>query len=120
MLHITPELVEAGYEMLRLSPPFNRWALPHVDEVVIHATPIKGTGNRGCQGEHWFDGKQHHIRINPKRHHTLASMLMTLAHEMIHMRESMLAIRSDVFHGKDFQRMARQVCKCHGFDGGQF
>lgn len=119
MLHITPDIVEAAYELLRLTPPFKGWRLPDGDDVVFHAVLIKGP-HKGCQGEHWFDGKQHHIRINPKRHHTLASLLMTLAHEVVHMREATMKLRADVMHGREFQHMAKAVCDKHGFDRGQF
>jgi hypothetical protein len=119
MLHITPEIVENAYELLKLTPPFRGWKLPPADDVVFSAVPIKGARG-GCQGEHWFDGKSHHIRINPKRHSALSSMLATLAHEMIHMREAQLALRNDVFHGRMFQEMADRVCKAHTFDRGQF
>lgn len=118
-MHITPEMVERAYELLRATPPFRGWRLPEADEVAFHAVHIKGP-HKGCQGEHWFDGERHHIRINPKRHHTLASLLMTLAHEMVHLRENMLSVRADVMHGREFQKMAKIVCCAHGFDRGQF
>lgn len=120
-MHITPDIVEAGYELLRKTPPFRGWKLPDGDDVFFSAVPIKGARG-GCQGEHWFDGKNHHVRVNPRRHKTLGSMLMTLGHEMVHMREAELALRTDVFHGAQFQRMADQVCspRNHGFDRGQF
>lgn len=120
MLHLTPELLEAGYELLRKTPPFRGWKLPEGDDVVFYATTITKPERHGYQGEHWFTGGAHHIRVNPKRHHTISAMLMTLAHEMIHMRESILALRADVMHGAQFQRMADQVCRYHGFDRGQF
>lgn len=115
-MHITPEILEASYELLKLTPPFNRWKLPDADDVIFHATP----GPNRYQGEHWFDEKNHNIRVNPKRHSTMWSMLATLAHEMIHVRESQLSLRADVFHGRTFQALATKVCKVHGFDRGQF
>jgi hypothetical protein len=118
-LHITPDMLEQGYRLLCLSPPFSAWHLPEADDVVFHAVPIKGP-HKGCQGEHWFDGEHHHLRISPKRHSTYNSMLMTLAHEVVHMQESILKLRADVMHGREFQRMATAVCRNHLFDRGQF
>ena len=34
-MQITPELLEASYELLRSMPPFKRWKLPHADNVVF-------------------------------------------------------------------------------------
>lgn len=115
-IHITTEMVETAYELLRLSPPFKRWRLPHPDEIAFHVTAIKGR----AQADHTHDGTRHIIRINPTRHHTLTSMVATLAHEMVHMREYEMGLRADVLHGATFQRMADQVCRYHSFDRGQF
>lgn len=125
-LHLTPALLEATYELLRLTPPFRAWHLPDADEVEFHAVSIKGV----AQAEHYIlgnsttrlkDKTEHHvIRLNPKRHHTLQAVMMTLAHEMCHMREYELGNRVTGCHGAKFDELAKLVCKHHGFDRGQF
>lgn len=115
-IHITHQLLEHNYELLRMTPPFNRWGLPPADEVELHATHI----SENAQGEYYFKGGRHVIRVNPKRHKTLNSMQFTLAHEMCHLREYMLGHRKVGCHGWMFNRLADSVCKHHGWDRGQF
>lgn len=120
MLHLTPQMLVQGYELLRVTPPFEEWGLPESDAVAFYATSIDRPGRHGNQGEHWFDGTMHHVRVNPNRHHSLRAMLETLAHEMCHMRQEILGTRGDINHGRQFQGLARIVCRCHIFDLGQF
>lgn len=118
MLHITPDMLEQGYELLKLSKPFSAWKLPDADKVVFLATSIDAAGKHGSQGQHWHDGVYHHIQVNPERHHTYHAMLMTLAHEMVHVRQYELGRRNT--HGVFFERLSAQVCRHHCFDLGQF
>jgi hypothetical protein len=121
-IHITADLIEASYERLRMTPPFNKWKLPHADDVEFHAVPIKGEAS----AEHYVladleKKTEHHvIRINPKRHSTLHMLDATLAHEICHMREYHTGSRRVGCHGAQFKRLADLVCKHHGFDRGQF
>jgi hypothetical protein len=121
-IHITHELIEISYERLRMTAPFNKWKLPHADQVELHAVPIRGDAS----AEHYVladleKKTEHHvIRVNPKRHSSLAMLDATLAHEMCHMREYDLGSRRVGCHGKVFHRLADQVCKHHNFDRGQF
>lgn len=116
-MHLTPDMLESGYRLLCHTPPFNRWKMPHPDDVVFYAKTIDKSGTHGTQGQYWFDNIHHHIQVNPARHHTLAAMLMTLAHEMVHLRVGNLERGA---HGRLYQRLADQVCRHHGFDRGQF
>lgn len=116
MLHLTPAILEAAYELLRLTPPFKRWKLPPADELEFRATRLSD----GSQGECWLrKDKTLCLTVNPERHHTLTAALTTLAHEMVHVREYKLGITS-TSHGKVFDKLAGKVCKIHGFDRGQF
>lgn len=121
-IHVTTELIEASYERLRLTPPFNRWGLPHADEVEFHAVPIQGNASAEHSVIHHVASKREHhlIRISPKRHSTLHMLDATLAHEICHMREYKLGSRRMGCHGAMFGKLADQVCRHHGFDRGQF
>ncbi len=114
MLNLTPELMEATYELLRLTPPFKAWKLPEADAVAFH---VIGSVH---QADHCMVGDMHQIRISANKHKTLRALTETMAHEMIHCHEAQLKLRSDVAHGAKFQRFADRVCKIHGFDRGQF
>lgn len=116
MLHLTTDILERSYELLRATAPFRRWNLPPADDLEFRATRLADND----QGECWLrkDGSIC-LTVNPDRHHTLAAALMTLAHEMIHVREYKMGVRG-TSHGKVFNRLANQVCRHHGFDRGQF
>lgn len=117
MIHLTPNMLEAAYELLRTTPPFRGWKLPDGETISFHVTNSNHT-----HGQHIATPgvNDHIIKISAKRHKTMISLLLTMAHEMVHVREHGLGIRADVMHGKAFKRLADQVCKHHKFDGGQF
>lgn len=110
-LHLTPDLIEAVYELLRATPPFRRWKLPHADDVEFHV--IK---SGAIDGDCAYDGDRFTIRLSADRHSMLASTIATMAHEMCHMRYP----RDRAHHGKLFKRLAAQVCAVHGFDPKTF
>jgi hypothetical protein len=114
-LHITPAMCETAYELLRTTPPFRGWHLPHADEV-----RFKISGDLWAYGSHWHDPKGHEIRISYRNIKQLGTLTRVMAHEMCHMREVQLKSRSDVMHGRTFQRLKAQVCKWHHFDIGAF
>ena len=109
-------IVEQCYELLRTTPPFKRWKLPHADELIIHIVGSKeifGYVNRGRSGEFI-------LKISQHNHRTLESLLRTVGHEMVHMREFLTGVRADVHHGARYHKLADQVCKFHQWDRGVF
>lgn len=112
-LHVTPEILEATYELLRMTPPFRGWKLPHADEVAFSVLTTDE-----LDGDYAFEKGRHHIRLSAAKHKTLHSVTATVAHEMCHMRDQINSVRSH--HGGSFKRMADAVCRWHGFDRGQF
>lgn len=116
MLHLTPEIVEAAYEVLRLTKPFNRWKLPDPDEIEFRAVKMTGQDQAYCV----HDGKRHVIAIAINKHTSLHSLIPTLAHEMLHMHLDRAYPRDRAHHGKRFHRHADQICRHHTFDRGQF
>lgn len=123
-LHLTPAMLECAYELLRATPPFKGWRLPEADDVEFHATHVKS--DRWSDFSHWYDdrGKKPRgkwvIRIDPRGCHQIGTLLVLLAHEMVHLYQAVRGGRLDVEHGADFRRLAKQVCARHGFDLGSF
>lgn len=115
-LHLTHAMLAQAYELLRATPPFRGWKLPPAEEVEFHVTASVADHADYCNLQ---DGR-HRIRVSYKRHKTLRSLIETMAHEMIHMRERQLKLRWDVAHGATFQRLADRICALHGFDRGSF
>ena len=108
-------MLEAAYELLRTSPPFNRWKLPEADEVAFHVT-----GHRDRRGDHCVQGSEHIIRISAPLHSTLRHVLETVAHEMCHMRQFVTAPQDQALHGWRFKVYAKAVCRIHRFDLSEF
>lgn len=114
-LHLTPAMLESAYELLRQTPPFRRWKLPHPDDLEFRATPLVDNDQGELRKK--SDGS-YCITVNPNRHKTLWATIMTLAHEMAHIRQEQLGRRDH--HGASFQKLADQICAHHVFDRGQF
>jgi len=114
MLSITPEAVEAAYELLRTTPPFDGWRLPPGDQVEFRVT-----GDRTALGSCRTDRAC--ITISGHLHGHLSSLLETMAHEMIHLWQARRSAgRPDVDHDREFTRAAQRIARLHGFDPRQF
>lgn len=113
-LHLTHENLAAAYELLRTTPPFRGWKLPHVDDVEFHVMRT-----RNCYGDCSHNGKGFVLRISQTRQRSLGTLLATMAHEMCHIRQMKLA-KTEAYHGATFQRLADRVCGYHQFDRGAF
>ena len=114
-MHLTPEILEAAYEYLRATPPFARWKLPPGDEVAFRVLVT-----RDICGQHRHDGKQHIIDVSTGRHEHTASLMITMAHEMVHLAQALRATETAGDHNREFQRLGRLVCRHHGFDSKEF
>lgn len=115
-LHITPEMMERTYELLRLTPPFRGWNLPHADEIEFRAVNMRGQDQGYCQ----HLGTHHCIALATNKHSTLHSLTLTIAHEMVHLRMEHAHPKDRAHHGARFKRYADMVCRHHTFDRGQF
>lgn len=111
-LNLTPQMMEAAYELLRSTPPFRGWRLPEADDIrfVVMADP-------SAHG-HFYADPLPTIGVNQKRTLTLNALLMNTAHEMIHLRQWWDGAPQT--HGTYYQEMKRAVCRHHGFDPGVF
>lgn len=114
-LGVTPEMVEAAYELLRLSPPFRRWKLPAGDGIEFHVTRH---GDRYGDCERPKDGKPPIIRISSAKVLTMDRLVRTMAHEMVHLYLEGKDRR--IRHGAIFWRHAKQVCRVLDFDEEEF
>lgn len=115
-LRLTPDMLEAAYELLRTTPPFKGWRLPSADDVEFHVTRHQ---NRYADYEFDKLRKVHIVRVSQVKNVRLDKLLETLAHEMIHMRQ-FLSGKREADHGALFQREANRICNTHGFDRAIF
>ena len=116
MLHLTPAMCEAAYELLHATPPFRRKKLPPADEVSF---VVIWTDRCGADYFRLKNGT-HRIRINGKWCGSLQPLLQAMAHEMTHMMVDLACPSDQAHHGSRFNRAAARVCRCHLFDPRRF
>jgi hypothetical protein len=114
-LRLTPAMLEATYELLRLTKPFKQWKLPHADDVEFHVTR-----HADRRGDCVDAGHAHVIRISETQHDTLVDLIETMAHEMVHLRLDIIRPKDKATHGVWFKRLAKQVCRHQGFEEATF
>lgn len=105
---ITQETLIAGYQLLRVTTPFRGLRLPPSDDITFKLTKDKKLAG-SCN---LTDATV--IEISSHFHSHLQPLLVTLAHEMIHVWE--LHKFGKASHGEAFQKLAHRVCRAHGFD----
>lgn len=113
-LRLTPDILRGAFDFLKTTPPFSRWRLPESDDIEFHVGRAKD-----CLG-HYEGGEtaEHRIAVHETGVGFTITLLEVMAHEIIHLR---LANTKDCRgHGAAFKRLARLVCKYHGFDPKRF
>jgi len=110
-LPLTIALLAATYDVLLLTPPFRRWKMP--SSVAIRFRITRSVGARGAaRGDHT-------IEISSRNVGRLDNLIMTMAHEMVHVHNHTTGHTRSA-HGAEFRRCADLVCKHHGFDPQMF
>lgn len=115
-IEITPEMVEACYEWLRLTPPFRAWKLPSGDGVEFRVT-----GHRDRSAH--FRASLHpdvapEIATSVNGLHDYSQFVQAVAHELVHFYLDRRGM--DDNHGPNFLKAARRVCKHFGWEEKDF
>lgn len=113
-MHITPDILETAYELLRATKPFNKWRLPDADDIEFRVTAARDRSGH-FRGEN-IPGAGHEIAVSVNGIHDYGQMLETLAHECIHLRQYLRGSGSRNPHNQEFHRLAARVCDLHGFE----
>ena len=108
-LKLHQDMIAAAYDFLRRTEPFKAWRLPPSEEV-----RFKVVKDPKMFADFGMEFGKPVIRISAAKNGHTATMLATLAHEMIHLRQELTGDRE--VHGVRFKRMAARVCAAHGFD----
>jgi hypothetical protein len=108
-LRLTPDMLAVAYDFLRTTEPFRRWRLPESDELGFHV--VRDTA---LSADFGVREDMPYIRVSEANNGHTVTLLATLAHEMIHLRQHLTGDRE--YHGPRFRRMAARVCAVHGFD----
>lgn len=111
-------MVAAAYEFLRTTPPFKRWRLPDAEAIEFNVLRIS---HLQAQHQRYHRTRNHVITVSELRvGHTL-TLLGAVAHEMIHLYQDERGTETKgAEHNAEFQRLAKLVCRYHGFDPKAF
>ena len=113
-MKVTPRHVSAAYRLFRTLPPYCRWGLPEDVEFRITKRP-------DVYGTYQLVGGRHRITISRRNVKSLHGLIVTLAHELIHLRQELTGSCGDRSqHNRAFVRTARHVCRALGFDSAGF
>lgn len=112
-ISIHVETLRCAYELLRATTPIFK-SLPPAE--VIKFQVIRKASLRG---DYEFDGN-HRIRVSTTNHTTLEWLLITVAHEMCHMKQQLEHPSDRAAHGSRWRHYADIVCRVHSFDRGAF
>lgn len=110
-LPLTPDIVEAAYELLSATPPFKSWNLPAGEEI-----KFKVAKTPHLRGWHTNHGRKNEIAISEGCVGRIDTLLMTVAHEMIHLHQVVSGMKVSSEHDAAFMKLAKSVCKVHGWD----
>lgn len=118
-LRLTPKTLEAAYDYLRATPPFDRWGLPPGGDVkfIVSRRPSEF-------GRYQWLGNKHSISMSAKAIGQTLTLMQYTAHEMVHLHLQATKQESKSgsmnAHNAAFRRYAGQVCRWHGFDPKAF
>lgn len=120
-LRLTPLNLIAAYDYLKTTAPFNKWKLPHADDLEFHVTDH---ADRYGHILDFPDARKKYliIAVSVIKTNTTCALLETIAHEMCHLkqrRDRGYRARGQG-HGPTFKRLAKDVCRSHGFDPKTF
>ena len=102
-------VLAAGYDFLRATPPFRGWKLPPAYEIGFAVV----ASCRVFADLTMQDGMPI-IRVSEATNGHTVTLLATLAHELCHLRQFRFGDSGN--HNALFHRLARSVCRAHGFD----
>lgn len=113
-MKVTARHVRAMYALFRTLPPYNRWKLPPPEKVRFAVNSIRGEYGR-------YESPQHRISVSRRNVKTFHALAVTVAHEVIHLRQELTKTYSDRSqHNRAFVRTAKHVCRALGFESRGF
>ena len=113
-MKLTSTILKNIYNMLVVCEPFEKWNMPLAAQIrfVVNADPdVMGTYMYD-DGEKW----EHIITISTARCGFLDTVILTMAHEMIHMSFHRRKGNKWAQHGKEFRARCHLVGKELGLD----
>jgi hypothetical protein len=117
-LRLTHENLPAAYEYLRACRPFCDWKLPEAYEVGFQVSRHQ---DRQAHMRGYVRSRDAEIAVSELKVGSSHTLIEVMAHEMIHLHQHLTGTETgNTQHNAEFKRLARVVCKEHGFDPKAF
>ena len=105
---ITQESLRNAYDYLASVPPCSRWQLPSSTSVRFKISKARMTCGM-------YEPDPHTITVSKVTNSTQTDVLMTLAHEVVHLHAERNGLGGHEEHDKQFWKYAAQVCDAFGW-----
>ena len=113
-LKLTPELIAAAYDYLKVADPFKGWGLPEADDLGFIVSRHK---DRYGHMIGYHRSPDADIAMSEKKIGSTTVLITVMAHEMIHLYQHLRGTTTpNTQHNAEFLRLAKRVCKIHVFD----
>jgi hypothetical protein len=111
---LTRDTLRAAYDFLNETPPFNKWNLPHGEDIEFRVVR-----DRNRYAWHSLVAEKHVIAVSSLNVGHTISLIRVMAHEMVHVHERRSSCNA-TGHSPAFMRWGAQVSAYHGFDPKDF
>jgi hypothetical protein len=110
MYTLTPVILQAAYDFLSETPPFNKWNLPDGDDLCF-----KVTRSAGVRGWYSLINGQHTIAVSGVANGHTDSIMQVVGHEMCHLHQYIHDLPGGA-HGPAWRLLYDEACAFHGWD----
>lgn len=101
------------YSMLAAMPPFDRYNLP--SDARVEFSIYRSAMHKGS-----YEPDPHTIKISKPEHKDYQDVLLTMAHEMVHMALEIRGEREHACHGAAFNALGAEVCNAWNWNFKEF
>ena len=112
-MKITRLALQNMYDCLAVLPPFDRFTLP-----LSHSIEFRVNQSKMAKG--LYEPDPHQISISRIQHDSYGDVLMTLAHEMVHLALERRGASDHSNHDADFNKLGAEVCDFWGWNFKEF
>lgn len=117
-LRLTPKVLIRAYEYIRVTEPFDRLKLPSHKAIKFRVTRHK---DRFAHTLGYRRTKEVEIAVSEKCVGSSRVLIECMSHECIHLYQHLNGTETaNTQHNAEFEALADEACKCHGFDRKTF
>lgn len=108
-LPLNREVLAAAWDFLTETEPFAKLNLPHSEEITFRVIRTKAH-----YADCGMEGGKPVVRVSEGKNGHVATLLATLSHEAIHVHQ--FRVGDSANHNALFHKLAKKVCRIHGYD----